>query len=344
MELVSVIVPIYNAEIHLNDCIESIVNQTHENLEIILVDDGSCDQSGAICDAFAEKDNRIIVHHLKNGGVARARNYGIECARGKFIVFSDSDDRMERDFIERAVVDIQGVDYVSCAFNTTNDNGEKHVIDYMDHFEVEVTYNEYLECMLDYQAGAYWGANWGKLYRSKLIQEHEIRFESGVAFAEDFRFNLEYLKYVNGIALIHVPVYNYRVDTDDSLSKKKRDIEQYWREYLELYHRYIELYSAHGILEQFQNKLSEFLVGAYVSIIKEGVYNGSLKWANATSMCKKITASPEIEHAVSFYRSMEGRANWYARLISHHKGQLIAFMLLFAKKFRSLTINKCWEK
>lgn len=343
MELVSVIIPIFNAEMYLIDCIESIINQTYENLEIILVDDGSCDKSGAICDAFAVRDNRIKVHHLKNGGVAKARNLGLKYAKGRFIAFSDSDDLMERDFIEKAVTAIQDADYVSCAFNTINANGEKHLIDYMDRFGVKVTYNEYLERMLDYQAGAYWGANWAKLYHNQLIQDHKIRFESNVAFAEDFRFNLEYLKYVRKIALIHFPVYDYRIDTDGSLSKKQKNIEQYWDEYLELYHRYIELYSSHEILEQYQNKLSAFLVDSYVSVIQEGVYNGSLKWKSIACLCKTFDCKLEIKEAASYYRGMKGRTKWFARLISYKNWRAIAFFLILAKKFRNWTTNRCWE-
>lgn len=97
--LISIIVPVYNVEKYLNECLESIVNQTYENLEIILVDDGSSDNSGKICDEFALKDSRIKVIHKKNGGLSSARNSGIDIANGEYLSFIDSDDMVDRNFI-----------------------------------------------------------------------------------------------------------------------------------------------------------------------------------------------------------------------------------------------------
>ena len=99
-KLVSVIVPIYNVEAYLNRCIDSIVNQTYKNLEILLIDDGSTDYSGKICDEYAKKDKRITTIHKKNGGLSDARNVGIEKANGKYITFVDSDDYIDIDYIE----------------------------------------------------------------------------------------------------------------------------------------------------------------------------------------------------------------------------------------------------
>ena len=99
-DLISVIIPIYNVEKFLSFCIDSIVNQTYKNLEIILVDDGSTDNSGKICDEYALKDNRIKVMHKQNGGVSSARNVGLNIAKGKYIGFVDSDDYVENDMFE----------------------------------------------------------------------------------------------------------------------------------------------------------------------------------------------------------------------------------------------------
>lgn len=92
--MVSIVVPVYNAEKYLEDCLISLVDQTYENIEIILVDDGSVDDSGRICDCWAEKDDRIIVYHKKNEGVSATRNFGIQRARGKFLMFVDADDML----------------------------------------------------------------------------------------------------------------------------------------------------------------------------------------------------------------------------------------------------------
>ena len=98
--LISIIIPVFNVEKHINRCLNSVVKQTYINLEIILIDDGSSDNSGTICDEYASKDNRIIVIHKENGGVAEARNCGIDKARGRYIAFIDSDDFVTYDYIE----------------------------------------------------------------------------------------------------------------------------------------------------------------------------------------------------------------------------------------------------
>ena len=98
-DLISVIVPVYNVEKYLNKCLDSIISQTYTNLEIILIDDGSTDNCGKICDEYASKDKRIKVIHKENAGVSSARNYGIQCATGDWIMFVDSDDWIEFDAI-----------------------------------------------------------------------------------------------------------------------------------------------------------------------------------------------------------------------------------------------------
>ena len=98
--LISIIIPVYNVEEYIEQCIQSVINQTYKKLEIILIDDGSLDKSGKICDAYADRDKRIIVIHKENGGLSDARNKGIDIASGEYITFVDSDDYVEDSFIE----------------------------------------------------------------------------------------------------------------------------------------------------------------------------------------------------------------------------------------------------
>ena len=100
MDLVSVIVPAYNIQNYIRRCVDSIRNQTYSELEILLIDDGSTDDTGELCDEFAQQDERITVYHKKNGGLSSARNYGIERAHGTYLSFIDADDWVKRDFIE----------------------------------------------------------------------------------------------------------------------------------------------------------------------------------------------------------------------------------------------------
>ena len=110
MEKVSVIIPIYNAEKQLDECIKSIIRQTHTDIELLLIDDGSKDHSAEICDHYASEDARIIVYHIPNAGVANARNLGLSVATGEYIVFADSDDIYMDEFIEKSLVAIKHAD------------------------------------------------------------------------------------------------------------------------------------------------------------------------------------------------------------------------------------------
>ncbi len=329
--LVSVIIPVYNVEPYVEKCLISLCNQTYEEIEIIVVDDGSTDQSGEISNNIARKDNRISVYHIANGGVARARNYGIEVAKGEYIVFSDSDDILEENYIKKAVSSISDAEYVSCAFETINEKNKTMKIDYMSFYGKSVLCTEYLKEMSKYQAGAYWGANWGKLYKSNIIKKFNIRFESDVGFAEDFRFNLEYLKYVNKVALIHDPVYYYRIDTRGSLSKKGRDLDVFWQEYFELYCRYKDLYRLHGILEESKVRLSIFLIEIYVAIIRQGICHEKMKLHDVLAICKRLDSNPEIVDAANLYKEMTGRPRYYAKLIANKKSVAIIVILKIVK-------------
>ena len=333
--LVSIIIPVYNVERYIKACLESLCEQTYQEIEIIAIDDGSTDLSGDICDKIAKKDSRVSVFHLPNGGVAKARNYGIETAKGEYLAFADSDDVVGDKFIEQAVLAIKNVDYVSCAFKTVNDKAEECLVDYMAEYGESVYCTEYLKKMAEYQAGAYWGANWGKLYKSSIINEHNIRFEPNVGFAEDFRFNLEYLKNVDKVALIHNPVYYYRIDTKGSLSKKGRKPEIFWQEYFELYRRYKTLYDIKGILKDVEIQLAKFLIEAYVLVIRQGIVCKNIKFRDIAAFCKKLDNDSEVNIAAAFYKKMTGRTRLYANMIFHNRGEIIAIILMGTVKLKS---------
>lgn len=331
--LVSMIVPVYNCEKYIKECIESLRRQSYNNIEIIIVNDGSKDNSGLICDEIAESDSRILVLHIENNGVANARNLGISIAKGEYIAFCDSDDIMAPDFIEEAVSVIENADYVSGAFKTLKKNNENDLIDYMYEYDKFVDHNDYFKRMSKYQAGAYWGANWGKLFKSSIIKEKGILFESNVDFAEDFRFNLEYLKYVDKIAIIHKPVYYYRIDTSGSLSKKCGNAEKFWQEYLELYYRCKELYCMSGIFDEVQVELASFIIVAYITAMRRAIYSIT-SLTEIFEFSRRIELCSEVVDAAKFYKQMSGSTRIYGKLIYFKKLNIIAIILLLRKFFK----------
>ena len=138
-ELLSIIVPVYNVEKYLNRCIESIVNQTYKTIEIILIDDGSSDNSSYLCDEWAKKDSRIKVVHKQNGGVSSARNQGIKVATGEYVQFVDSDDYLDVDFCKNIMSEYSDdIDLVVSGFTIIDDSGNKKITKVEENIELNI--------------------------------------------------------------------------------------------------------------------------------------------------------------------------------------------------------------
>ena len=223
MPLISVIVPVYKVENVLNYCIDSILNQTYKNFELILVDDGSPDNSGKICDEYAKKDSRITVIHKENGGVSSARNCGIDAAKGKYICFVDSDDYPCKNYLLDMVnmcKKFDECDLLLGGFNVVSDyksNIEKKVLFTEDHNYSCVSRLDFVRMYEKWVIQM----PWNKLYKLKIIQTSKIRFDENFSLGEDVLFNIDYLTNSNGnIAILNKPIYNYTRTRIESLDNK----------------------------------------------------------------------------------------------------------------------------
>lgn len=240
--LISVIVPVYNTEKYLPKCIESIIGQTYKNLEIILVDDGSTDTSGKICDEYAKKDSRIIVLHKKNGGQSSARNAGIEAARGKYLNLIDSDDEVAPSFIEELYNKYkEDVSVVVCGtlYKRLRQNTENAVYtNAIRKRRKNETKAAYLIHNLTVDGRMYSSLN--KLYRMDVIRKNNLRFDEGRNFAEDTKFVIEYLKHADGeIAFVLKPLYIYNFGTSNSTIRKTSTVWKNWKKSYEDLKSYI---------------------------------------------------------------------------------------------------------
>ena len=225
-DLVSIIIPIYNVQEYLPRCIESVLNQTYKNFELILVDDGSPDRSGDICDYYAKKDSRIKVIHKQNGGVSSARNYGIKIAQGEFINFIDSDDWIPNDSIEN-LVNLQkenNADLVCCTYERYLLNSKIVPVKFCDKFfSVEnVDYEEINVLLSDLFRGAC-----TKLYKSSIIKVNNILFDEKVKIGEDSIFVYSYLSKSKTIRCSNLISYKYIINKASAMRSKHEDFYKY---------------------------------------------------------------------------------------------------------------------
>lgn len=202
---VSIIVPVYNVESYLNECIDSIINQTYGNLEIILIDDGSTDLSGDICDCYKEKDSRILVIHQKNQGAANAKNNGLDLATGDYISFVDSDDYISKDFIETMMKSLQQniSDIAECSFYLKYKDYDK--VEYFKNDNCIYDTESYLEqYTLEWKSSLFWN----KIFKSELLDN--LRFKKERRCIDDEFFTYKAILKAHKISRINEPFYYYR--------------------------------------------------------------------------------------------------------------------------------------
>ena len=273
---ISVIVPVYNTESYLKKCIESIINQTFRNIEIILVDDGSTDTSAEILADYALRDNRIIVIHQENQGLSAARNAGMRSAKGEYIMFVDSDDWIKKDMVECLLKNIEESksQAVFCNYITVRDGEEipcEGILEYKVYQSDEVS--KIISNM--FGGGRYYSSIWRGIYEREVIENSNIYFQN-LQFAEDLNFNLEYLLNCSRVKIIKDELYYYRVNSTSALQSLKNKVDEIQKVPYEIYslitkYNCLEKYSVEMLSElsltvkrlfDINNKYSNFKVNA----------------------------------------------------------------------------------
>ena len=209
---ISIIVPVYKTEPYLRRCVDSILAQTFRDFELILVDDGSPDGCPAICDDYAAQDPRVVVIHQENGGVSKARNTGLDRAQGKYIMFCDSDDSVERDWC-RELLDVirkEPEAYCICGVNYVGFSKEPQ-----QSLKPRMGIEEYFYVYLA-QLSAY---TCNKIFRKDILEENSIRFSSELYLGEDVIFNTQYLKKCSYIRYIEKKLYLYYYNSEGASNR-----------------------------------------------------------------------------------------------------------------------------
>ena len=227
-ELVSIIVPIYNTERYLAECLESIRKQTYTDIECILVNDGSTDASKKICKRFCELDSRFQLIDKNNEGVSKARNVGIEKATGKYIQFTDSDDILDICMIEKLVKKIKE-DQTECVIcGITSFAGAKStVINHWHEKERVLLKSDFVKSIKKWTVNPYIGGPYNKLFVKDVIKAHSLLYELNQSYGEDIVFNFSYFEKIEKISIISDELYFYRRSNQNSLTKEKRKFEDY---------------------------------------------------------------------------------------------------------------------
>ncbi|MBR0353397.1 MAG: glycosyltransferase [Oscillospiraceae bacterium] len=305
----SVILPVYKAEHYLERCIDSVLVQSFSDYELILVDDGSPDNSGLICDEYASRDQRVRVIHQQNSGSSAARNAGIKDARGEYIYFVDSDDYIEQGLFAAALKAVEGFDLLTINFRKVDDSGEeleRHIFnDTVILFESD--YERFLflaGVFFDFRIGF---SPWNHFYKRSIIHDNGLSFRDGVIIAEDLCFNFCYLMHADSITFLPGVYYNYLQHSDSVMGMQKccygfermNDLSRSMKNYLlslngfDLYKEYypiIHIQLMNNAVERARENDPQLSYGRIRTIMQEEIsdYNFFAKECHEVIRCVKI--------------------------------------------------------
>ena len=259
---VSIIVPIYNAAIDLVPCLESIKRQRYQNLEILLVNDGSSDSSLEICRMYARMDPRIIIIDKENSGVSGTRNVAIERATGKYLQFVDADDYLDIHATRLMVETIEeaGADLLVSHYCSVAPGGHIQVFGFLPP-DARMDKAQFARHLMEEPASFYYGVMWNKLYRRDIIMDNHIRCNEEFTWSEDMLFNLEYIRYAERFCSMRTPVYYYTRQRRGSLSASASPARIIATK-ASLFPYYRQLYIDLGLYETYRLQIYKYLVAA----------------------------------------------------------------------------------
>ena len=308
--LVSIILPVYNAQSHLERCIGSILAQTYRDLELIILNDGSKDQSLPVCEEFRARDSRILLVDKDNSGVSDTRNLGLKLAGGKYIQFVDSDDHIAPDYTQHLVTAAEQnhADLVIAPYKMVIPAGvskpEQVLEKLQDDLGVmsvarppEVREYGFLPAgiydkdtfalrLMDKPASYFYSVLWNKLYRRDILTGNDIRFTSELRWAEDLVFNMQYIQYAQTFVSIAAPGYFY-VQNPQSICHTQINPATLVQNKVQTFRYYKDLYTRLGMYEEVRPQLYKFLVDIAESTYPSGPFKKLIDeakdyWKNRT--------------------------------------------------------------
>lgn len=316
-ELISIIVPVYKSESLLSKCIESVLEQTYQNFELILVDDGSPDASGTICDYYKNKDVRVLVIHKENGGASDARNVGLKIANGEYICFLDSDDYLEKNFLSEAIGKIGSADYYVSGLKMFGKGDDaKFVSSASGYFSIK----DLFEMVFYKIPQIYLCGPCCKLFKKDIIVKHKIQFDPTIRCGEDTDFNLNYLRNAKLAYVDEGIYYNYYRGNSNSLFSSYN--KQYYDDHVRVYDKWLALICDLGCSESAICEMKKRYIGMLISNIdssfvhnvgKSEIKRIIKKLSNDKMICSKVVPSSHKIRVIKF-------------LLKHHMTAIVFFV------------------
>lgn len=308
MPKLTVLIPVYNVECYLENVVNSILMQEFDDYELLLINDGSTDRSGAICDELAEKDDRIRVFHIANGGVSNARNFGLAKATGEYVHFVDSDDLLEKGMYIRfaTIVEKNQPDIVMCGSlqinlgrNTSTVvapqaeiylNDRNHIIQYLD----QIPSNE-MKCLIHYI--------WNKWYKREFLLKNNLSFSSKLSLGEDYVFNCMAVKAVTDIYIIPNTFYHYFLRGNSLVSAFQPEP---WKSRQMLFDAHKSLYEYYGIWQSNEETImKEEGKMCFVALRSVNSRHCKLNNAEKNKFLKRMSTSKQMSLALYYLENSE---------------------------------------
>lgn len=262
--MVSVIVPVYNCKNYIHKCVYSILSQECQDIEVILVDDGSTDGTSAILDKMANNDSKVRVYHISNGGPSKARNFGLTKSNGEWIMFVDSDDWIDSDLLS-VLKQYPYSDIIYFGYKNINDDGS---IEYKSIGKdgLYIKENEIDKLLSDLYVSkeSFFGFTVNKIFKKEIIDRYKIRFRENIFYKEDELFCYEYIHHIKSLAVSSLTPYNYRI-LGNSLSHKKKYLHHEI-----LADSFLKLFS-NNTYYTFENHIKKAVMGYYINSITESI-------------------------------------------------------------------------
>ena len=265
MPFVTLIIPIYNAERYLRRCLDSVMEQTYADMEVLLMNDGSTDGSLAICREYEEKDLRFRTIDKENTGVSDTRNQAMLLARGTYLQFLDSDDWLTPDATESLAEAARADDCDLVVADFYRVNGKR----YVEKKHIKKTYvmtrEEFAMEMAEDPADFYYGVMWNKLYRKSILLEHQIQCDTSMNWCEDFVLNLQMIRHAERFRALQKPIYYYMKRKGSLVSTEAVSTEAVKVKF-ELLEKYRDLYQSIGLYEEHKLKINSYIL----AVAKDG--------------------------------------------------------------------------